>query len=207
MALTNYNELKTSIADFLNRDDLTNIIPDFITFAETNINRDIRHWRMEKRANAVLDTQYTALPTDFIEPIRLTINTANTKPLEVVGNFEIATIRSEIANTTGEPKYYTIIDGAIEVLPRPDKAYTLELLYYGRIPPLNAQTTTNWLLQYHPDILLYGSLIHSAPYLADDTRIPVWGAYYASAVAKLNDQSENARSGGSGRRMKIRSYV
>ena len=79
MALTNYNELKTSIADFLNRDDLTNIIPDFITFAETNINRDIRHWRMEKRANAVLDTQYTALPTDFIEPIRLTINTANTK--------------------------------------------------------------------------------------------------------------------------------
>ena len=55
-----------------------NIIPDFITFAETNINRIFAIGVLEKRANAVLDTQYTALPTDFIEPIRLTINTANT---------------------------------------------------------------------------------------------------------------------------------
>ena len=206
MALTNYNELKASVADFLNSDDLTNIILDFITFAGSNINRDVRHWRMEKRSNAVLNTQYTSVPDDFIEPIRMTINTANTKPLEVVGNFEISTIRAEIGNVAGEPRYYTIIDGAIEVLPQPDKTYQLELLYYSRIPELSAQLTTNWLLQYHPDILLYGSLMHSAPYLADDNRIPVWGSYYASAIAKLNDQSENARSGGSGRRMKIRSY-
>jgi len=206
MALTNYTELQSSVADFLNRDDLTSIIPDFISLAETKVNREVRHWRMERRSTANLDTQFTSLPDDFIEPIRLTLNTANTKPLEVVGNFEISTLRSEIANAAGEPKFYTIIDGSIEVLPRPDKAYTLELLYYSRIPQLNSQTTTNWLLQYHPDILLYGSLMHSAPYLADDNRIGVWGAYYASAVATLNDQSENARSGGSGRRMKIRSY-
>ena len=66
MALTTYDELKSSIADFLDRDDLTTVIPDFITLAETKMNREIRHWRMEKRATAVLDTQYSALPNDFL---------------------------------------------------------------------------------------------------------------------------------------------
>jgi len=36
MPLSNYTELRASIADTLNRDDLTNAIPDFITLAEHN---------------------------------------------------------------------------------------------------------------------------------------------------------------------------
>ncbi len=43
MALTYYTGLKTSIADFLNRDDLTSVIPDFVALAEAQINRDVRH--------------------------------------------------------------------------------------------------------------------------------------------------------------------
>ena len=75
MALSTYDELKASIADFLNRDDLTSVIPDFIKLAETGMNREVRHWRMEKRATAQLDSQYTALPSDFLEPIRMSLNT------------------------------------------------------------------------------------------------------------------------------------
>jgi hypothetical protein len=45
MALTTYAELKTSIADFLNRDDLTSAIPDFITLAEADMQRRVKHWR------------------------------------------------------------------------------------------------------------------------------------------------------------------
>ena len=33
MALTTYTELKASVADWLNRTDLTNVIPDFISLA------------------------------------------------------------------------------------------------------------------------------------------------------------------------------
>ena len=62
MALSNYNDLKASIADFLNRDDLTSVIPDFISLAEAQLNREIRHWRMEDRSIATIDSQYTALP-------------------------------------------------------------------------------------------------------------------------------------------------
>ena len=59
MALTTYAELKTAIGDFLNRDDLTSVAPDFITLAEADINRRVRHWRMEGRSTAQIDTQFS----------------------------------------------------------------------------------------------------------------------------------------------------
>ena len=52
MAITTYSELKTSIANWLNRDDLTTQIPDFISLAEENASLLVRHWRMENRATA-----------------------------------------------------------------------------------------------------------------------------------------------------------
>ena len=55
MAISTYTELKTSIANFLNRDDLTATIPDFISLAESSINNEIRHWRMETRAETTGD--------------------------------------------------------------------------------------------------------------------------------------------------------
>ena len=57
MALTNYSELKSSIADFLNRDDLTSVIPTFISLAEAQFARDLRHYKMENRATGTIDSQ------------------------------------------------------------------------------------------------------------------------------------------------------
>ena len=49
MAITNYTNLQTTIADFLNRDDLSAVIPTFIQLCEANINRNVRHCKMETR--------------------------------------------------------------------------------------------------------------------------------------------------------------
>ena len=74
MAISTYAELQTAIADFLIRDDLTSVIPTFITMAEAQLNRDVRHWKMEQRSTAELDDQYLTLPTDWIETVRVTVN-------------------------------------------------------------------------------------------------------------------------------------
>ena len=87
MPLTNYTELKASIADTLNRTDLTAVIPDFIRLAEAQLSRDLRHWRMEDRATATVDTQYTALPLDFISPIRITIPASPSHTLQLISPF------------------------------------------------------------------------------------------------------------------------
>ncbi len=206
MSLSNFTELKTEIGNFLNRDDLTNVIPTFVRLAEAKMNRDIRHWRMETRKTALLDNQFTALPIDFLSPVRMTLNTAETKVLELAGTNEISKLRAEAGNATGEPAYYAMIDGSIEVFPSPDADYTIEMLYYEAIEGLSNSITTNWILTYYPDVYLYASLLQSAPYLMEDNRIPVWGAYYTSALETLNQENELAKTGGSGRRMKIRSY-
>ena len=205
MALATYDDLKASIADFLNRDDLTSVIPDFITMAEARLNREVRHWRQEDRATATLDAQYTALPSNFLEPIRMSLTSGDTSIMEIVGVQEMSDLRAKALNTSGRPRYFTILDQSIEVYPTPDASYNLEMVYYETLPDL-ATNGTNWLLTNYPDAYLYGSLLHTAPYLQEDTRIQTWSALYQSAVSAINLDAERAKTGGSGRRMKIRSY-
>ena len=206
MALTTYDELKASIADFLDRDDLTSVIPDFITLAEADMNRIVRHWRQEARTSQTIDAQYEDLPTDFLEVVRYYVTSSDTNSLELISQGEMLERRERNLNTSGKPQYYAITAGQAEFYPTPDGTYTAELYYMQRITALSISNTSNWVLQYYPDAYLYGSLVHSAPYLADDARSQVWAALYQNAINAINMESEKAKFGGSGRRMKIRSY-
>tara|TARA_B100000524_G_scaffold174283_1_gene89438 strand:+ start:2905 stop:3525 length:621 start_codon:yes stop_codon:yes gene_type:complete len=206
MALTNYTELQTSIAEFLNRDDLTAKIPDFIVLAEAQMNAELRHWRMEKRATASLDSQYTAVPDDFIQPVRFSIIGSTISSLSQTDSKTITDLRTANNNPSGRPTEYTILDGSIEVYPIPDATYTLELLYYEKLDALNSGNTTNWVLTTYPNAYLYGSLLHSAPYLMEDQRINTWATFYQKAIDDINSEAVNSKTAAAGRRIKIRSY-
>ena len=206
MAITNYTELQSTIADFLNRDDLTAVIPTFITLAEAEFNRRLRHWRMENRASAEVDGQYSAIPADFLEPIRLHLETSNYRTLELMSQADMQSMRMRNSDTSGEPAYYALTQGEIELYPTPDATYDLEMNYYARIPALSGSNATNWLLTYFPDAYLYGALAHSAPYLGEDARMATWAALLQSAIDGIIRESEQAKFGGTGRRMKIRAY-
>tara|TARA_R100001086_G_C11780231_1_gene243413 strand:- start:99 stop:749 length:651 start_codon:yes stop_codon:yes gene_type:complete len=205
MAITTYSELKSTVADMLNRSDLTAIVPTFIALAEAGFTRDpdatpipgIRHWRMQNRATATLSDQYLALPTDWLETVRLHLQGNGTNVLVYADIDTMAQLREDGEDTAGEPQYYNHSEGAIEVYPTPDQDYTAELMYLQRIPALSDSNTSNWLLEYHPDVYLYGALIHSAPYLKDDARIPVWADLYRAAAGALNAQSKRAKTSGS----------
>lgn len=204
MALTTYTELKSNIADFLNRDDLTSVIPTFIALAEAQINRDIRHWKMEKRATAQVDTEYSKLPTDWCETIQAHLTGGGTYALNLASRDAIADKRMASDDTSGRPRFYSHADSSIELFPTPDATYTLELLYYGKIDALSDSNADNWLLLDAPDIYLYGALIHSAPYLQEDGRAATWAQLYGAAVQKLNEASERSRMSGSGLTLKVR---
>lgn len=206
MALSNYDELKASIADFLDRDDLTTVIPDFIAMAEATMDRQLRHWRMERRSNATVDSQYTALPSDFLEPLRFVLKTNPPHAVELIGQGEIMARREGNDDTAGSPRFYALTDGTIELFPTPDQDYTLEMVYYSDIDKLSTSNTSNWVLQYHPDAYLYGALVHSAPFLGEDARMQTWVALFQNAIDAINAENEKAKSGGSGRRLRIRSY-
>jgi hypothetical protein len=185
MALDTFSGLKTTVADFLNRDDLTSTIPTFITLTEAKLNRKLRTRQMVKRATATLDTQFFAFPSDFLEAKEFQLNTNPITALEFVTEAQGNTLRSTTRIGVGKPEYFTIVGNQIEIIPTPDAEYTGELTYYAKITALSDANTSNWLLAYAPDLYLYGALLEAAPYLRDDARLQVWGQLYASSIEDI----------------------
>lgn len=205
MAITTYSELKSAIADWLNRDDLTSTIPNFISLAEAQLNRSVRHRKMVVRADATLDTPYFAVPADWLQTIRFQLNTNPVTPLLFVTP-EQALEESMVYSAAQQPLFYTMVGQQFQVVPNPDTSYDAELLYYAKIPTLSDAAPTNWLLTESPDIYLYAALLQSAPYLKEDERVNVWAGLYERLVSDMMLADERARIGSSKLQSRFRTF-
>jgi hypothetical protein len=205
MAITTYAELRSAVADWLNRDDLTSVIPNFISLAEAQFNRTIRHRKMVVRADATLDTPYFAVPADWLENIRFELLTNPVTPLLYITP-EQANEESMKYSAVGQPIMFTMVGQQFQVIPEPDGSYDSQLTYYGKIPALSDSNTTNWLLTESPDIYLYGTLVQSAPYLKEDERLGVWSALYQRLSDDMRLADERARIGSSKLKPRIRTF-
>ena len=196
MAITNYSELKSAIADWLDRTDLTDSIPDFITLAETRHRRDFKLRRMETRvtASTVADTEYYTLPDNFVAMRNIQLNTDPKTALEYLTPEQMDRIYA--GSNKGKPKAYSIIGDNIQLRPLPDSAYEIEMLYYKYFTPLSDSNTTNDMLTYHPDAYLYGALVEAEPYLQNDKRIQTWAGLYDRAKNDIISSNERDRHSG-----------
>jgi hypothetical protein len=206
MSITTYAELQSSIADWLLRDDLTSVIPTFISLAEAKFNRRIRDYRMVKRATAEVDTAYFAIPSDWQENIRFQLNTSPITTLEYVTPDQAAE-EKRLYNSSGRPAFFTMIGDQFQIVPAPDSTYDAELTYYAKIPALSGSNTSNWLLEKAPDIYLYGALLEAAPYLDDDARIQVWGGLLEQSMDAIQIESDRAKTGSSSIRMRAKAMA
>ena len=206
MAITTYAELQSSIANWLNRDDLTAVIPDFISLAGKQIERELRHFKMINRATATIDSRYSQLPSDWLETVRFHITSGTTYRLELISLDDMVEYRQNNSNTSGTPRFYAHVGDSVEIYPSPDGSYDTEMMYYQSIPALSDSNTSNWVLELAPDAYLYGARLQAAPYLADDARSQVWGGLYSGAVNSLQSSSDQSKYSGSGIRMRVTSY-
>lgn len=196
MALTTYTELKASIADWLNRTDLTTTIPDFISLAEAQIERTLRTRQMIVRANASFDSEYGAVPDDFLETKSLKLTSTNPiTPLAFLSIDDMDAARSHYT-ASGRPRFFSVVGGQFRISPTPDAAYTTELIYFAKLMKLSSTVASNWLLTSSPDIYLYGSLLQAAPYLQDDARIQTWATLYERALNDLRTADDRGASSG-----------
>ena len=207
MSITTYTELKSAVADFLNRQDLASAIPTFISLAESSFNRDIRHWRMDVRISITLDAQFVDLPSGWLETVKI-VNATGEGPqeLELIPLAEMDERRFASNDTAGAPRFYAINGGKIELYPTPSEAFTASITYVQKPTALSTSNASNWLLENFPDVYLYGSLAHSAPYLQEDSRLGVWAALYQQALSAINLDSDRAKYSGTGLRMKLRAF-
>jgi hypothetical protein len=196
MSLSTYSQLKSTLGDWLNREDLVAVVPSFIALAEAQIERALRVRQMIGRSTATIDTQYSAVPSNFLET--KTFKITSSAPIQPL---QFATIEQmddfDAANSARQrPTLFTIVGNQIRVHPAPDTSYTAELVYYTKLPKLSDSNPTNWLLTSSPDVYLYGALLQSAPYLKDDERMAVWTTLYAAGLESIKTADQNATSSG-----------
>lgn len=203
MGITTYAELKSAIADWLLRDDLTAVIPSFVSLAEAKFNRNIRDYRMMKRLSVTVDAEYEDVPSDWLQTSRYQLDTTPITTLEFVTPDQAAE-EARRYNSAGRPLFFSVVGTQFQHVPAPDAAYTGALTYYSRIPALSDSVTTNWLLEAAPDVYLYGALMEAAPYLDDQEKLATWSGLMDRAMQNIRIESERAATGSSALRMRAK---
>ena len=185
MAITNYTDLQSTIADYLARTDLTTQIPLFIQLAENRLRRDLRIRPMLKVVTTLTTASDStvALPSDFLEMRDIHIEST---PIQTViyqnpSNF----FRNAGVTVSGMPTYYTVTGSEFQFAPIPDSAYTLKMIYYASPTYLSVSVSSNVFLANCPDLLLYAALGEAEPYLMNDARTQTWAALYDRGLTSL----------------------
>lgn len=185
-----YSELKTRIASYLNRSDLTSELDGFIDQTEAELNRMLRTADMVKRSTATAELQYLSLPTDWLEAINVEIASNNFQPVLQQSIESLDMYRAANDNQTGQPIYFALVDNTMEFAPSPDKSYTLQLTYYARLAGLSDSNTTNFVSNNHPDVYLYGALKHASIFLMEDDRVALFSNLFDKALEEMRMEQE-----------------
>lgn len=195
MSISTYTELKTAVANFLARDDLTSQIPNFIQLAESRMSRELETRDQEKRATATLTSgdEYIALPTDLREVRSITLAT---DPKTVLTYYSPTSLDSTFSSGGGgKPLGFSIVGGEMKLRPIPDSGYTAEIIYVGGLSALSDSNLTNVVLTRHPDAYLYGALAEAYAFLLDETRAAQYMQRFSLAIDEIKVDEQRAHYG------------
>jgi hypothetical protein len=196
MSIATYSELKTAVANYLARTDLTDQIPDFIRFAELRLRRELRIRQMLKSVTTATTggDSTVELPSDFLEIRDFAVVTNPIQPLTYSSPAVFS--RNTRSTESGKPLDYTILASEFQLAPVPDGTYTLKLLYFAAPTFLGDTNSSNVFLANSPDALLYASLLEAEPYIMNDARINTWGTMYDRAISTITKSDESSQYSG-----------
>lgn len=189
----NFGQMKTKVSDYLNRSDLSAIVPDFI-------NSSIHHLEKKHNFNYMLSATETFSLVDGTYEYDVPSGYKavswfkwddNGDLVDLVKKSESEATRyyPDYTNDTGDPELYSYLPATSKFLirPTPDDSYTAYMRYWAFSADLSADEDTHWLLTNFWEVVLYGALKEAAPYLRDDNRIILWTGLYKEAIKELRD--------------------
>lgn len=188
MALNTYSALKASVANWLNRTDLTSEIVDFITLAEAEMKRRLR--RSSTRTTITISAEETTPPSDMAELRDAYLETGSPSadvPLRVATPAMLAERRARSAGTTGRPSDIAYIAGKLVVAPTPDQSYTARIHYFTQLTALSDTNATNDVLDEAPDAYLFGALWQAEYFLEHEEAAAKWERKFLAAIDQLNE--------------------
>lgn len=193
MSITTYTELKTAVADWLNRDDLSDArITDFIQMAENRIFHVLRVPPMEKYANLTTDSEgKVTVPGDFLEAKDVIFAG---KPLERISTTEYYA-RSPAA---GSPINFMRETVYLRFWPTPESDNAVKMVYYALPTALSGSNASNAVFAMSPELYLYGALVAAGTYLGMPAeKLQVWSESFNDTIKRLMDNARQAEVSGS----------
>jgi hypothetical protein len=192
MTIATYTELKTEVADFAHRSDLTAKMDTFCILAEGVINKDLRSLEMETILDVTFDDAFYDLPSNYLEirAIHLEKNSARI-PIKSYSPQQLDRLYSR---ATGTANGFAIHGGKIELRPAPSVTSTVDgqISYYKRVTTLTG-TSTNDILTTYPLIYLSAMMLQVYLYLQDDTELAKWSEVYNSQIKQANKSAQAGR--------------
>jgi hypothetical protein len=186
MTISTYSELKTAIASWQHRTDLSTVAGDFITLAEARFNRKLRTRQQETAFGPTTPTAYEiAIPSDFAA-VRKLWRTSDYWEL-IQRPIDTLTFLQEGGQSTG----FAITDAFVF-----DGTSEVGGIYSAKVTALSDAAPTNWLLTAHPDLYLWASLAEACFYAKDLEKAAMWTERSEALIRELNSTSQRDKFSG-----------
>lgn len=191
--INTYDGLVAAIADTLKDSTLSVQAPRFIYLAESMFNRKLSNPEMEGKITAAA-AEVMGLPTDFSSIKTVTIDTS---PVTVLKYMEPVALHEKWGNNqSGIASNYTIEANQLVLAPAPLSTSTVTMTYFRNLTHLAADVQSNWLLENHPDLYLYASLMHAEFFGWNDERLPMIKAGVDEMISDIQATGRKQRTGG-----------
>jgi hypothetical protein len=194
MALNSFSTIKNYIVDVLEESNIGDPVDNWITMAEAEIYRELRIEAMQTAFSDSISSGILAIPADFKGWHSVWLNVDPIQILEPKGLDWILNAYP-YRSADSRPQYITSSSRGFEFGPYPDSDYAVVGVYYAKLTALSTSNETNFLTTQHPDLLLYGALQHSAPYLGEDPRLSLWRGAYTSILDSVKREDTKRRFG------------
>lgn len=194
-----FDELAAGIADYLDGQVTPTQVQAWFGFVEDEINRRLALKPVRPqivRQSFTLDAEYVDLPVDFMKDVSLDFLNGTTR--QAIRFVDHTGLTDDVANPvpecwlfsttsdyTGVPEVVAVIEGQLRVYPVPDADYSGSLLYYAKLDRLSDANQTNWFIDAHADIYLYGLLFHANAYLPDPDAAQQWFDLFDSRLNQV----------------------
>lgn len=193
--MASLNQLQTEVTAWLNRKDLSALIPGWVKMTEIDIGEMLRARCMVQRATQAVDAAFVTMPPGWltVESLRSSCCGA---PLNLEDRYS-----GPLAGNCGRcggPRpvsAYRFVGNCIEFLPHPLtpdplpvgwKAPTVEMAWYQAPKPLLDPQDTNGVLEQFYSIYLFGVTKYGAMFELDDDRAAQMKDAFEGAVAQAN---------------------
>lgn len=187
-----YGDLVEKVGLWLDRDDLTPTIPDFVALLEARLNRKLRILNQERSATWTVPVGGFSMPANYRKLRSLRLSGTGKQTLTEMSPQQAD---QRFSGSPNPPLAYYQSNRTLFLAPTNGDT-DVDAIYLARVEPLTVDNDSNWVLEEHPDCYLTGVLLEAAIYIRDQDAIGFLVERLESIIAEMQMAARADQYGG-----------